>query len=181
MAEGLGWGSPGLHRTGALAFSLLPASAVMVGWKHIEKSWVDRVKTLAYGGRSGPECLEWNAFIYLLIYSFIYFRAANAAYGSSQARGWIVATAAGLCHSHSNVESKQHLRLTSQVTAMWDPLTHWARPGIEPMSPWVLVGFVTHWATTGTPGTMLLKLGFKYNLGDFLIRTMRQQGRQKNK
>ena len=30
-------------------------------------------------------------------------------------------------------------------------LTHWARPGIKPVSSWVLVGFVTCWATTGTP------------------------------
>ena len=30
-------------------------------------------------------------------------------------------------------------------------LTHWARPGIEPETPWFLVGFVNHWATTGTP------------------------------
>ena len=27
-------------------------------------------------------------------------------------------------------------------------LTHWARPGIEPMSSWTLVGFVNHWAAT---------------------------------
>jgi len=30
-------------------------------------------------------------------------------------------------------------------------LTHWMRPGIEPVSSWILVRFVTHWATTGTP------------------------------
>ena len=32
-------------------------------------------------------------------------------YGSSQARGPVGATAAGLCHSHSNVRSEPHLRL----------------------------------------------------------------------
>jgi len=31
------------------------------------------------------------------------------------------------------------------------PLTHWARPGIEPVSSWILVGFLTHCATTRTP------------------------------
>ena len=36
-------------------------------------------------------------------------------------------------HSHSNMGS----------------LTHWARPGIEPMPSWILVGFVNHWAMTG--------------------------------
>ena len=33
-------------------------------------------------------------------------------------------------------------------TGSW---THWARPGIEPMSSWILLGFLTHWATVGTP------------------------------
>ena len=30
-------------------------------------------------------------------------------------------------------------------------LTHWTVPGIEPESSWILVGFLNHWATTGTP------------------------------
>ena len=30
-------------------------------------------------------------------------------------------------------------------------LTHWVRPGMEPTYPWILVGFVNHWATKGTP------------------------------
>ena len=55
------------------------------------------------------------------------FRAALAAYGSSQARGWIRAIANSLCQSHSNAWS----------------LTHWARPGIEPASSWMLVRFVS--------------------------------------
>ena len=35
-------------------------------------------------------------------------------------------------------------------------LTHWARPGIKPISSWILVRLLTHWATTGT-----LPLNFK--------------------
>ena len=54
-------------------------------------------------------------------------RATLKAYGSSQARGGIRATATSLHHSHSNARS----------------LTHWARPGIEPTSSWFLVGFVS--------------------------------------
>jgi len=38
-------------------------------------------------------------------------------------------------HSHANTRS----------------LTHWARPGIKPQSPWILVRFVTHWTTVETP------------------------------
>ena len=49
------------------------------------------------------------------------FRATPTAYGSSQARGRIGATAAGLHHSHSNSESEPRLRPTSQLTAMSDP------------------------------------------------------------
>ena len=35
-------------------------------------------------------------------------------------------------------------------------LTHWARPGIQPKSSWVLVGFVNCWALEGTPHLLLL-------------------------
>ena len=49
--------------------------------------------------------------------------AIPAACGSSQARGWIRATAAGLHHnhSHSNVGYEPHLQTTPQLTAMADP------------------------------------------------------------
>ena len=49
--------------------------------------------------------------------------------------GRIRAAVAGLHHSHSNAGS----------------LTHWARPGIEPVSSWILAGFVNCWAMMGTP------------------------------
>ena len=48
---------------------------------------------------------------------------------------WIWATCATYTIAHGNAGS----------------LTRWARPGIEPTSSWVLVGFVNHWATRGTP------------------------------
>ena len=34
-------------------------------------------------------------------------------------------------------------------------LIHWVRPGIEPTSSWILVGFLNHWAMTGTPKQVL--------------------------
>ena len=49
------------------------------------------------------------------------FRAAPAAYGSSQARGQIGATAAGLHHSHGNMGSEPRLQPTPQLSAMLDP------------------------------------------------------------
>ena len=43
------------------------------------------------------------------LYLFSLFRATPVAYGGSQARGPVGATAAGLHHSHSNTGSKLHL------------------------------------------------------------------------
>ena len=80
----------------------------------------------------GPPCwLGPNPIFFLCVF----FGAAPEVYGGSQARGLIRATAAGLHHSHSNVRS----------------LTHWVRPEIEPMSSWILVGFVNFWASVGAP------------------------------
>ena len=72
----------------------------------------------------------WTHLIYLSlsISLSIYFRAAPAAYGNSQARDPVGAAAAHLHHSHSNSGSKPRLWPTPQLTAMPDPLTHWARP-----------------------------------------------------
>ena len=56
-------------------------------------------------------------FIYLLL-----FRATPAAYGVSQARGLIRATAAGVVHhSHGNARSEPSLRPTPQLMAMPTP------------------------------------------------------------
>ena len=56
-----------------------------------------------------------------------FFRATPTAYGGSQARGQIRAVAASLQHSHSNARF----------------LTHWVKPGIEPVSSWMLVRLVS--------------------------------------
>ena len=81
--------------------------------------------------------------------AFWLFRATLVAHGGSQARGWMRATAAGLCHSHSNLGSKPHLQPTPQLTATWilNPLSE---AGIEPASSRMLVGFVNRWATAAT-------------------------------
>ena len=69
--------------------------------------------------------------------------AAFVPNGSSQARGWIRATAAGLPHSHSNARSEPHLQLTPHLTAMRDPLIYWAGPDIKPASSQISLGFVS--------------------------------------
>ena len=50
-----------------------------------------------------------------------FFRATLVAYGSSQARGQVGATAADLCHSQSNVGSELRVQPTPQLTATPDP------------------------------------------------------------
>ena len=98
-------------------------------------------------------CLIWNLFNLMMELSllpgqsyllnlnpppfFLLFRATHAAYGSFQARGRI----ASLCHSHSNVGSAIATYTTAHGNAGF--LTHWARPGMEPASSWILVGFVS--------------------------------------
>ena len=81
---------------------------------------------------------------------FVCFRAAPMAYGSYQARGRIGAVAASLHHSSIlTATATRQLRIqvlsvtysTSHCNAR--SLTHWARPGIEPTSSWILVGFIT--------------------------------------
>ena len=79
---------------------------------------------------------------FLFIYLYL-FRAKPAVYGGSQARGRIRATAASLWHSHSNARSKPCLQHTPPAhgNARFLPLQ--ARPGVEPTSSWILVGFVS--------------------------------------
>ena len=60
-------------------------------------------------------------FIYNFLSFFFFFRAAAVAYGGSQARGLIGATAASHSYSHSNARSEAHLQPTPQLTAMLDP------------------------------------------------------------
>ena len=89
------------------------------------------------------------------IYYFLLFRASPVARGSSQSRGQIRAAAACLHHSHrqadlSDVCDLQHSSCYARS------LTCWVRPGIKPTSSWILVGFVTPWATTGTFGVSFL-------------------------
>ena len=60
-------------------------------------------------------------FLVFLSFVFCLFRATLSAYGGSQARGLIGATAASLHQSHSNTRAESHLRPTPQLTAMPDP------------------------------------------------------------
>ena len=91
-------------------------------------------------------------FYFILFHLICLFRAAPATYGGSQARGQIGAEAASLHLSHSDTGSEPCLSATYTIArGNAGSLTRWERPGIEPVSSWILVGFINHWATTGTP------------------------------
>ena len=62
-----------------------------------------------------------SVFIFLFFCLFAISWAAPMAYGGSEARGQIGATAAGLHHSHSHARSEPRLRPTPQLTATPDP------------------------------------------------------------
>ena len=86
------------------------------------------------------------------------FRAAPVAYGSSQASSQIRPIAASLHHSHSNAGSERHPQPVHSLRQHWilNPL-EWGQ-GLNPTSLWILVGFLTHWATTGTPHSQSFNL-----------------------
>ena len=98
-----------------------------------------------------PECPQilcsfWQFSFFLSFFFFLSFylsRAAPAAYGGSQSRGLITAIATALCQSHSTSRSEPHLQPTAQLTArqILNPLSE---AGIEPLTSWFLVRFVSH-------------------------------------
>ena len=82
-------------------------------------------------------------FYFILLLFFCPFRATPVAYGGSQARSPVGATAANLRRSHSNAGSKPCLQLTPWLTTTLDSLAHWVSPGMEPATAWFLVRFVS--------------------------------------
>ena len=84
---------------------------------------------------------EWLS-LSLSFFFFLLFRAAVAAYGSSWARGWIGAVAEA--YTIATAMSAIYAAACSNTRFF----THWARPGAF---SWILVGFVTCWATVVTP------------------------------
>ena len=93
--------------------------------------------------------------IFFFFFFFCLFRAAPTAHRGSQARGQIGAVATCLCHSHSKAGSEPASVTYTTTHGITGSLTHWVRPGIEPESSWILVWFVNHWDTTGTPETLI--------------------------
>jgi len=82
--------------------------------------------------------------IAILLFCFVFClcRAIPMAYGGSQARGQTAVAATILHHSHSNIPSESATYTTAQANG-GDGSAHWARPGMEPVSSWILVRFVS--------------------------------------
>ena len=108
-------------------------------------------------------CCWWLGFLemsnssgFLLLFVCLFFKAVSAAYGISQASTQIGATAASLCHSHSNSGSVLSLQPTPQLTAtLLNPLSEardWTRVLMD------IRGVHYHWAKTGTPRSSFLML-----------------------
>lgn len=81
------------------------------------------------------------ATLLLLIYLLL-FRAAQTAYGCSQAGSQTEVAPAGLCSSHSNAGFEKRLWPTPRLT-MLDPLEPTERAGDWAASSWVTVGFIS--------------------------------------
>ena len=89
---------------------------------------------------------------FLLSLSFVFLGVHLQQYGGSQTRDQIGTAASSLSHNHSIMGSKPYTTAHGNAGS----LIPWARSGIEPASSWMLVGFVYHWATMGTPSSRLL-------------------------
>ena len=115
----------------------------------------------------------WRIFLFTCLFTclfpgfkvFFFFspRATPASYGGSQAWGPVGAVAAGLCQSHSTAGSKPvcDLHHSSWQRRILNPLSE-ARDGTS----WFLVGFINHWASTGT---LKQKLFVFFSDGDFRL------------
>ena len=98
-----------------------------------------------------PHFLGWvnfgsiSCFILCKISLFIYlFRAAHAAYGSSQSRS-LIRAAAACWPAPQSQQCWIQASSVSYTTALshTGSLTHWARPGSKPTSSWILIRFVS--------------------------------------
>ena len=107
------------------------------------------------GSVTGGKVLKPHIFFLFLsffpIYWFICFPYVPTAYGGSQARGRIRATAARLHHSHSNARSKPRLwpTLSSRQCQILNPLSEARHQTHNPLD--TLSGVRYYWAAMGTP------------------------------
>ena len=88
--------------------------------------------------------------LFFFFFFFCLFRPSSVAYGRSQASGWMWPTP-----QPQWCQIQATLATYSSACNDAISLTHWARPGMDPKFSWILVWFLTHWATTRTPNLVL--------------------------
>ena len=92
-----------------------------------------------------PLPILWNRQVSLFFFFFFGFLGLHLWHMADPRLGSNQSCSCCLCYSHNNVGSKPHLQ------PVRDPLTHWARPGIEPTTSWILFAFIALWAMRETP------------------------------
>ena len=90
--------------------------------------------------KSSPKWGIWWSFF---IYIFCLFRATPVPFGGSQARGQIGATAASLQTQPQQCQIWASSATYTSAHGNARSLTHWARPGIEPVPSRILVRFIS--------------------------------------
>ena len=122
--EQLWWNSKEKHK---LATIFMWTINKMVSWSRAPYTkqrkaspWVE-FHTLPSTYQQQTEDLHLYLCFFFFFFFWLLFRAAPVAYESSQVRGRIWATAAGLHHSHSDTGYEPHLPPTPQLTATLDP------------------------------------------------------------
>ena len=88
---------------------------------------------------------------FVLFCPFVFSWATTTAYEASQARGPVRAVAPAYAKASAAQDLSHVCDLNTTAHRNTGSLTHWVKPGIEPATSRFLVGFVNHWATTGTP------------------------------
>jgi len=125
-----------------------PITDFMLAWK---KMWLCR-----NGVRLKEVCFFFPLFIYLFVYLFLLFKATPQHMEVPRLR---VEWSCSCCPTPQPQQLRIQAMSKTYTTAHGNAgsLTHWARPGIKPVSLWMLVRFINHWATTGTPFFNLFK------------------------
>ena len=102
------------------------------------------------------ECLILNLLIrkyrqqnYYFFFFFFLFRATPMAYRNSQARGWVGAAAASLCHSHSNMTYTTYSSWQCQIPDPLSKASNWTCTLMD--TGWIRF----HCATRVTPNNLI--------------------------
>ena len=75
--------------------------------------------------------------LFFLLFFFFFLTATPTAYGGSQAQGWVGTVAAAYVIAIA-IHDASHICDYTRAHSNIGSLTHWARPGIEPISSWTL-------------------------------------------